>query len=500
MGDRMGRTLVVTLAALGAGLLVAAALPPVGVWPLAIVGIAVLDRLLAGQGAAARFRRGSLVGAGWLFPTLAWMVDMTVPGYLVAATVYSALVGLAALAVPPGRGRRLALPAALTLVEALRWAWPFGGVPLSTLAMSQAAGPLAAIARVGGSLLLVAAVATAGVALSAALERRWRPALAGVAVVAALLVVAALAPDGRPVGRLDVALVQGGGQQGTRASSTDERQVFERHLAASRQVPPGVDLVVWPENVVNVEGPVTATREGPELAELARSLDATLVAGVVEGDDDAFHNAAVVWAPDGTMVDRYEKVQRVPFGEYVPFRSLLDGLVDLSEVPRDAVVGAGPAVVDAPGGPLAVAISWEIFFPRRGVDGVANGGQLLLNPTNGSSYRGILVQSQQIASSRLRAIETGRWVLQVAPTGFTAIVTPDGRVVARSGVGEQTVITGTVERRTGQTLYVRWGDAPVLVLAALALGLAWAWAHHDDTQRRRTPARVAATTEPTPVD
>ncbi|MBK9180353.1 MAG: apolipoprotein N-acyltransferase [Acidimicrobiales bacterium] len=496
----MPRSLLVTLAALGAGLLVAAALPPVGVWPLAVAGIAILDRLLAGQGAATRFRRGSLVGAGWLFPTLAWMVDMTLPGYVVAATAYSALVGLAALAVPPGRGRRLALPAALTLVEALRWAWPFGGVPLSTLAMGQAAGPLAAVVRVGGSLLLVAAVATAGVALSAALERRWRPALAGLTVVAALLAAAAVAPDGRGAGRLDVALVQGGGPQGTRASSTDERQVFERHLAASRDVPPGTDLVVWPENVVNVEGPVTETREGPELALLARSLGTTLVAGVVEGDGDAFHNAAVVWAPDGTIVDRYEKVQRVPFGEYVPFRSLLDDLVDLSEVPRDAVVGAGPAVVDSPQGPLAVAISWEIFFPRRGVDGVANGGELLLNPTNGSSYRGILVQSQQIASSRLRAIETGRWVLQVAPTGFSALVTPDGRVVARSAVGEQTVVTGTVERRTGRTLYVRWGDAPVLVLAALALGLAWALAHHHPGARRPAPAAVPATPEPSPAD
>src|SRR5207248_19031 len=95
--------------------------------------------------------------------------------------------------------------------------------------------------------------------------------------------------------------------------------------------------------------------------------------------------------------------------------------------------------------------------------------EVLLNPTNGASFHGSIIQSQQIASSRLRAIETGCWVVQAAPTGFSAVITPSGRIVERSAISEQRVIEQTIERRGGQTLATRWGDWPGLVLAAVAL-------------------------------
>ena len=78
-----------------------------------------------------------------------------------------------------------------------------------------------------------------------------------------------------------------------------------------------------------------------------------------------------------------------------------------------------------------------------------------------------------MASSRLRAVETDRWVLQAAPTGYSAIVTPDGEVVDRSAISERKVIQGTVERRSGLTLATRVGSWPVLVLAAAAMALGW---------------------------
>ena len=91
------------------------------------------------------------------------------------------------------------------------------------------------------------------------------------------------------------------------------------------------------------------------------------------------------------------------------------------------------------------------------------GGEALLNPTNGASYTGTIVQTQQVASSRLRAIETGRWVAQAAPTGFSEFVTPDGDVIDRTAVSEQAVIRHQIELRTGRTWYVTLGDAPWIV-------------------------------------
>ncbi len=117
---------------------------------------------------------------------------------------------------------------------------------------------------------------------------------------------------------------------------------------------------------------------------------------------------------------------------------------------------------------MGVVISWEVFFPTRARDAIDNGGEVLLNPTNGSSYWLTIVQSQQVASSRLRAIETGRWTLQAAPTGFSAIVTPDGEVTQRTGISEQAVLEQTIQKRQGQTISTIVGPWPTLAWAVLS--------------------------------
>ena len=124
-------------------------------------------------------------------------------------------------------------------------------------------------------------------------------------------------------------------------------------------------------------------------------------------------------------------------------------------------------------GTLGISISWEVFFDHRARDAIGNGGQVLVNPTNGSSYWLTIVQSQQIASSRLRAVETGRFVLQAAPTGFSSIISPDGEVLDRTGVSEQRVLYGTIEMRTGRTTAVALGAWPMLAFSIGVLGFAW---------------------------
>ena len=361
------------------------------------------------------------------------------------------------------------------LCETARWSFPFEGVPLATVAMSQAAAPLAQVARVSSAIGVVLVVGIGGVALSAAWDRHWRVAGAAVAVVALAWATAMVAPKGTDVDDLSVAIVQGGGPQGTRAGDTDPDDVFDRHIEASEQVEAPVDLVLWPENVVAVEGPFAASREYRELAALARRLDTTLVVGVTEGiDRERFTNFAVVFDADGDLGDRYDKVLRVPFGEYVPFRGLVERFAGASGLSaRDAVVGSAPAVLRTDVGTFGVAISWEVFFTQRVREGVQEGGEVVLNPTNGSSYWLTQVQSQQVASSQLRAIETGRWVLQAAPTGFSAVVDPEGTVIARTGVSERAVLHETVTRREGRTIATVIGPWPVVALGAALVIAGW---------------------------
>ena len=466
---------ITAVGCVAAGACLALSVPPAGFWPLALVGVAVWDRLLANQTAARRARRSWLVAVAWLAPMTLWMWDLTAPGYVAATAIFGGWFALAGAAVPPGRGRWVALPGAIVLAEALRWSFPFGGIPLATLAMGQADAPLAQAARLGGALAVSGLVAVAGVALSAALDRRWRAAVAAVAVVVAAAVLGTVAPRGDAVGTLEVAAVQGGGVQRTRAATSDPEVVFARHLEASAAVRPPVDLVVWPENVVAVDGEFAGSPEADELAALARRLDAPVVVGITEdAGRSEFLNASVVVLPDGTIGARYDKVLRVPFGEYVPLRPLIERLAPNAGLPRrDARAGTSPAVLATPAGPVGVAISWEVFFTHRAADGITGGGELLVNPTNGSSYWLTQVQTQQVASSQLRAIETGRWVVQAAPTGFSAVVTPEGEVLERTSVGEQAVLQHSVERRQGDTIATRLGAWPVVLLALGAVGLGW---------------------------
>ena len=151
---------------------------------------------------------------------------------------------------------------------------------------------------------------------------------------------------------------------------------------------------------------------------------------------------------------------------------------------RDATVSTESGLLTTPAAKLATVISWEVFFGHRARSGVAAGGELLYNPTNGATYTGTLVQTQQVASTRLRAIETGRWAVQVSPTGFSAFVSPDGEVFQRSAqVHARVEVRRDIPLRHGETLYVRWGDLPsrLLALALMAVG----WAFH--LQSRRSP-------------
>ena len=480
---------MLSAAGLGAGLLVAASLPPFGWWPLALVGAAVLVGALRDRRWRHRLLVGMAAGLGEFGVGLWWIVEFSIPGYVAATLVEAAIVAAAMLAVPPGRGRLVAFPAALVLAGVVAGNWPFGGMPLAGIPLGQASSPLAPAARLGGHLLLTALVGVAGASLAALAEwardrqagrggggRAPAAGVAGVAAVVAVAVAGAAAPVGSVRGTVRVAAVQGGGERGLRAVSVDSEIVFAAQLAATGRVTPPVDLVVWPEDVVDVDGPLAGSGEEQRVADVARSLGTTLVAGVIENTEpERFRNAAVAWAPDGTQVARYDKVRRVPFGEYIPFRRLVDRVADISAVPRDARAGRGPGILRTPAGPLGVVISYEVFFADRARAAVRAGGQLLLVPTNASSFTTGQVPAQELAAARLRALETGRTVVQAAPTGFTAIVDPRGRVVGRADLGPAAVVEGAVTLRAGQTPATRVGDAPLTLGAVLVLGMGAIW-------------------------
>lgn len=462
-------------ALIGAGALVAASLPPWGFWPLAFVGVAIFARVSASfDNALSRFFGGFIFAMAWFAPGMGWMWHLTAPGYLVAVPLFAALHGFATVTSARARHSTVAAPLAHTLAEALRFSMPFGGVPLATLAISQADSPSVHLAAIGGPILLSWFVFQVGFVASHFVgQRNIRRTFLAAGIFAAVVIAAPLAGGGSNTGEvLRVAAVQGGGPQGTLAINTRARDVVDRHLEATRSIDASVepDLVIWPENVVDVdEFSMSAERE--EIATEAARLNAPFLVGITEDvDSQAFTNAQVVVNVDGTLGDRYDKVRRVPFGEFVPLRGALESLgAPVDRIPRDARAGEGPGLLRVGNSLLAVAISWEVFFAGRANEGVELGAAMLVNPTNGSSYTGTILQTQQVASSRLRAVETGRWVIQVSPTGFSAFVSPDGKVFERTGVSERRVIVRDVPLREGRTIYSYVGDQPILILATATL-------------------------------
>jgi apolipoprotein N-acyltransferase len=515
----------VSLCALVSGVGLAFSLPPWGWWILAFPSAGLLWWRLAGLRARARLWAGWLAGLGCFIPGLLWARAFTLPGAIALVIVESAFMAVACLIVPVGPtvARALAFPAAMTLAEGVRTSWPFGGLPIGGVFLGQADGPLLGIARLGGPLGLTALVYLGGVATAALAEAlvaaaqdgsRTRthghrapssalvraitglgaPALTGlvaVLVVAGAAVAADNSPDGgAPVGSLSTAAVQGGGPRGFSKSQIDPSVVLAAQMAATdtlgRRAGPAPRLVLWPEDVVSLDTTLAHSTEQAVLSRLARTLRTTLVVGVTETiSDRTFKNEVVAFGPNGALVSRFEKVHRVPFGEYVPFRDFFAHFGDLSSVPLDAVPGTGSGLMTTPAGPLGAMVSYEVFYADRGRSSVRDGAQLLIVPTNTSSYATAQVPTQEIAAAQIQAVQQGRDLLQTAPTGYSAAITNHGVVERRTVLGARQIVLATLDRRVGWTIYVRYGDTPVLVASGVALAAGWAVA----ISRRRVRSR-----------
>ena len=502
---RAGSRRLPSLVALIAGLLTTASIPPFGWWPAAVIGLGLLPVALeSASSVRQRFVRSLAFAGGLYIPSLWWLTQFSLPGGLIICGLEMVITAIViALTTPRARSERslafvCSVAAAIVTADALRSLWPFGGLPLGGIDLGQADGPFAALVTFGGRLLLIGAVAVVGGAtvLTARLLRR-NARFTGSVIPSALVlilgltvtVLAHVVPDGTHAGRtLRVGVAQGSGPLGERATDAGLERAFRAHVAATGLLRQRVDLVLWPENVVDVQRFASSPKRA-EIGQLATRLGAPIVAGVVEDDPDPtrFRNFSVVVNPGGGIGDgkagRYDKVRRVPFGEVVYFRSFLKRFSSALAT-KDMRSGSLPGVIATPFGPIALIISYEGFFDDRARSGVRAGGQALFIPTNASSFTSAHLPTQQIAAARLRARETGRWVAQAAPTGISAILTPEGRVVTRSSIQERTALIATITLRHGLTPYARWNDAPALALMG-AIGAA-AFVVPRRPSRRRT--------------
>lgn len=455
-----------------AGAIASMSVPPFGWWPLGFVGVAILAAQVDRASAKRRFALGGAYGLGLYGISLWWMTKFSLPGGLFVAALQAAFTGLGMLAVSR-RHSMLTLPSGLMLADALRCLWPFGGLPLGGIDLGQADGPFARSVAFGGRLLLIGLVGVGGVALAQSVKHR-RHTTAGIlaGLVIAVGVLTTVLPDGtHKIGETRVAIVQGGGPRGIRNSEQGTIRAYNAHVVANTLLKTPVDIILWPENAIAVKK-YTGSREAQDIRRIAIDRNATTIVGVVEDAGELnFRNESISISRTGEELDRFDKVRRVPYGEYFPGRSIIENLAEIPS--RDAIPGTKVGLIKTDVGPMAISISYEGFFDDRSRGGVRAGGQAILLPTNASSYVTSQVPTQQIAAARLRALESGRWLAQAAPTGLSAFIDHRGELIKRTVIEKQQVITETIELRTGLTLYMRTNDVPALIAMAILFLLGW---------------------------
>ena len=457
--------------ALASGLLVSAASPPLGWWPLAFVGVAPFLWLLRSAGGARGAVLGFVFGLGcygaafyWIgrFGEMAWVaITLLCAG---SAVVF----GLFAPAVQR-RGRPLLTAAGLaslwTVTDWVRTAWPLGGFSWGSLGVSQvddrAVLRLATITGVWGVTFVVLAVnallVEAAVGGGGAGRRAGRLLVAACLILAPLLIPFSV-PNGSAV---DVATLQVDVRQAARDSSVGEDEAVARlHIALHAQLaadPP--DLAVWGEGALDPG----AANDAETIADVESAIAAvgspTLVGAVLNDADGTQHTSVVLLNGAGEPVDRYDKVHLVPFGEYVPWRDELSWVSAIQQVPIDRTPGERVHTVSTEGLPaFGTPICFENSFPSLTRAFVRDGAGFLVVPVNNASYGTTAASAQHLQMSRMRAVENGRWVVNAAVSGISAFIDPSGRVVAEVGLFRTAILRHTIRSSDVVTPYVRWGD------------------------------------------
>jgi apolipoprotein N-acyltransferase len=276
-----------------------------------------------------------------------------------------------------------------------------------------------------------------------------------------------------------VAAVQGNVPGKGLEAFAERRAVLDNHVAATLALAQRVadgkaarpDLVLWPENSSDID-PYTDPSARWAIGDAARAIGAPLLMGAVVGDrgESGWFNRAMVWSAAGVPGRYYDKIHPVPFGEYIPLRSVLAPLVPaLDQIPSDMVPGRRTGVLRVGPVRLGALMCFEVAYDGLVRDLVRDGAGLLVVPTNNATYTGTGQVAQQFAMSRLRAIETGRTVVVASTNGISGIIAPDGRVVARAPAQAQRVLEAPVEVRTGLTAGVRLGPWVQGVLSLVSL-------------------------------
>jgi apolipoprotein N-acyltransferase len=515
-------------AAILAGLLLCSSYPGFNWWWAAVIAFAVLAWVLTRPATTplGGFGYGFLFGLAFYLPLIRWisiLVGVTpLLALVLVCSLFPGIFGLLAVVVRRLPGWPIWFAVLWAAQEWLKSTVPFGGFPWGVVAVGQTDGPFLPLVRLGSVPLLSLAIVLVGCSATAiALEiASWLLAsrqprsgagqseardgveaaesppavvLPAICICLVFFATAAIWPQVRHSGTgsgnepvVTAAVVQGnvprlGLEFNAQRLAVLGNDVLEtRHLAddvhAGRAPQP--DFVVWPEDASEVD-PLRNPDAAQQISVAVEAIGAPILVGAVVDvtgrppDAPAQTNTVMVWNPKTGPGDRHDKRIVQPFGEYLPWRGFFRHLSGLADLAGYIVPGHGTGVVHAAGIPVGVATCWEVIFDRALRDSVRNGAEVLAVPANNANFNQTMSE-QQLAFSKVRAVELDRYAIVASNVGISALVTPDGRELGRTSFFEPAYLDNQVRRKTTLTPAAKWGPIvqESLVVAAVAVLLA----------------------------
>ncbi|MFQ5719372.1 MAG: apolipoprotein N-acyltransferase, partial [Acidobacteriota bacterium] len=467
-------------AAVLSGVVAAQAFPPLDLGVLAWVALvpllAAIDGVTPRQGAMLAGLQGAVFFGGllsWIprvvagYGHLGWALGLLIGGILVAvlASFHAAFGALIAWLSRFDTGMaRVATPFAWVALAEWGRLWPLGGFPWGYLGYTQYRFPaMRGLAPWGGVLLLSLLIVGVNTLLFVAVRPRGGPSrrrLAAAAMACGLPVAIWLVvPAGARAEEGDgpavrVAAVQGNVPQDEKWQAVNRRAIVSRHLDLTRKAAEGgAELILWPESST-LEPIETQTGLLGQLQEIADAYHTAVVLGSVHRLSPVeYTNAAFLLVPGRGLVDRYDKMRLVPFGETVPLRSVLFFIGPLVQEVGSFTPGTDPKPLaraesiggSAPGGAaFSMAICYEVIYSPLIARQVREGSTFLATITNDAWFGRSAAPAQHFAMAVMRAAEMRRWLVRAANTGISGIITPGGEVVARPELFETGLLRGVI--------------------------------------------------------
>ncbi|GAB3943660.1 apolipoprotein N-acyltransferase [Corynebacterium tapiri] len=442
---------------------------PHGLWPAGIIGVGLLYFLLVWRRPSLRL--GALLGfvhavTMYLF-TLPWIGELVgrfpYVALAISCAIYALLTGLGGTAIGRWRYGFVLFPFLYVAVEHLRSSFPFGGFAWLRLAWGQIDGPLAPLAALGGPVLVSFSAALAGCALVAVLCKPRKA--GGIALVLCLVAGVASGVFHRSMaeetaGEATVAAIQGNVPRLGLDFNAQRRAVLNNHARVTHQLAQAgaqPDLVIWPENSSDVN-PFADDQARTTIESAVQDIGAPVLVGTLTEDEVGERNTMQVFDPETGAGDFHHKKYLQPFGEYMPMRDFFRMFSSYVDLAGDFKPGTGNSTVLMDGIRVGVATCYEVIVDDSYRTAVENGAQILATPTNNATFGFSDMTYQQLAMSRLRAIELDRAVVVAATSGVSAIVHPDGSVSQQTGIFEPGSLVETLPLKSTVTPAVHFGQ------------------------------------------